>query len=121
MGSWYTCEGGGDWVSLAPPRTRGKESLLGTVLQGEKISLKYYTCICSCIFQNKNNSSLMRIGLVGETDPCDTQTEMRYVNPLTTTGCMVYRNPTLKTFISKSKRAIGTFCESSPIYMVNLR
>jgi hypothetical protein len=28
----------------------------------------------------------MRIGLIRETDPCDTQTEMRYVNPLTTTG-----------------------------------
>jgi hypothetical protein len=45
MGSWYTCEGGEDWVSLAPLRRRGKEILLGTVLQGEKISLKYHTCI----------------------------------------------------------------------------
>ncbi len=37
MGSWYTCEGGEDWVSLAPRMTRGKESLLGTVLQGKKL------------------------------------------------------------------------------------
>jgi hypothetical protein len=42
MGSWYTCAGGGDWVSLAPLRTRGKEILLGTVLQGKKI-------VCTCI------------------------------------------------------------------------
>jgi hypothetical protein len=36
-----TCEGGEDWVSLAPPRTRVKEILLGTVLQGEKNKLLY--------------------------------------------------------------------------------
>jgi hypothetical protein len=45
LGSWYTCEGGEDSVSLAPLRTRGKEILLGTVLQGKKISFKYHTCI----------------------------------------------------------------------------
>jgi hypothetical protein len=43
MGSWYTFEGGEDWVSHAPLRTRGKEILLGTVLQWEKIS--FYTGI----------------------------------------------------------------------------
>jgi hypothetical protein len=58
LGSWYTCAGEEDWVSLAPRRTRGKEILLGTDLQGNKNKLlymnlelhfsEYKKILCSC-------------------------------------------------------------------------
>ncbi len=75
MGSWYTCEGGEDWVSLAPRRTRGKERLLGTVLQGEKNLFWILYMYLELHFSEYKNSSLLRIGPIGETDPCDTQTQ----------------------------------------------